>query len=161
MPSYEKSIRVRAGKNDAFDALTTGFENWWTKPDKEIKNVGDWAKFTFPPGKSFWTFEAKALVPGAFVALECVDALHLHEGQPKEIETEWLGTQVIWRLEETQGGTAIHFKHDGLVESLHCFGICEAGWDFFFLRSLKAFLDNGTGMPHIWPDSEARAGISD
>ncbi len=149
--NYARTISVSATPLQAYDALTTGYAHWWTTPDKPLKEVGDRAKFTFPPGISYWTFEASRLIPGKLVDLECVDALHKHEGQPREIETEWLGTKVICRFDETRSGTDIYLEHIGLTRNLHCFEICEAGWDFFFLDSLKAYLDTGIGMPHRAP----------
>lgn len=146
--NYKTSITVAARPDSVFRALTTGFEHWWTKPDRTIQAVGDRAKFTFPPGRSYWTFEAKRLVPGELVELECVEALHLHEGKPREIETEWLGTRAIWNISPTENGSLIRFEHVGLAPSLHCYEICEAGWDRFFVESLKAYLDTGRGMPH-------------
>ncbi len=77
----------------------------------------------------------------------CVEALHLYEGKPKEIETEWLDTTVIWKIEGQGDKTVIHFEHDGLKPNLHCYEICEAGWDMFFVDSLKAYLDAGVGKP--------------
>lgn len=146
---YAKTITVSAPVHSAYRALTEGFEHWWTKPDRNIVNTGDRAKFTFPPGASFWTFEATRLLPDIYVELKCVDALHIHQGQAKEIELEWLGTKVIWRIEEIKSQTHIHFEHIGLNPDLLCYDICQAGWDFFFLESLKKYLDSGSGTPHI------------
>lgn len=146
--NYSNSISVSADVDACFAALTHGIEHWWTKPDKPIHSVGDRAKFTFPPGVSYWTFEAVELVPARLVRLECVDALHIHEGQPKEIETEWLGTSTEWQIKETGAGSIIELEHKGLQPRLLCYDVCQAGWDFFFLTSLKQYLDTGTGQPH-------------
>ncbi len=149
--NYARTITVSASRQDVHRALTEGFEHWWTTPDQAMTKVGDRARFTFPPGRSYWTFEATQLSAGKRVELECVDALHIHEGQPKDIEQEWLGTRAIWRIEARDGQTDIHFEHVGLNPSLHCYEICEAGWDFFFLDSLGAYLDSGVGKPHRAP----------
>ena len=141
--NYRKSISVKGNSSEAYIALTSGIEHWWTKPDAPITLVGDRAKFTFPPGLSYWVFEAKKLIPNS-----CVEALHLHEGQPKEIEKEWLSTRVIFDIESNGAETLIHFEHVGLNPTLLCHDICEAGWDFFFLSSLKSYLDTGEGKPH-------------
>ncbi|MEO1244130.1 MAG: SRPBCC domain-containing protein [Pseudomonadota bacterium] len=146
--NYSRTITVRNTASAAFDALTTGFEYWWTKPDKPIQSPGDQAKFTFPPGKSYWTFKAMQLEQDKRIELVCTDALHLHEGKPEEIRTEWLGTRVVWDIRSTGGTTEITLEHHGLVPTLLCYDICEAGWDFFFLDSLKSYLETGTGKPH-------------
>ncbi len=150
--NYSRTITVTASPDEAFRALTVGFEHWWTKPDQPIIKVGDRAKFDFPPAISYWTFEATQLLQGECIELECTDALHIHEGQPRAIEREWLCTKTIWRIKARGENTDIHFEHVGLNPSLLCFGICEAGWDFFFVDSLKAYLDTGVGKPHRAPE---------
>ena len=145
---YTKTLSVNASPEQAYTALTKGFEHWWTRPDAPIINLGDRARFTFPPGNSYWTFEASALEPYQKVELNCVEALHLHEGQPAAIETEWLGSRLIFEIQAQGNKTSIRFVHLGLKPTLLCYNICESGWDFFFLESLKCYLDTGTGKPH-------------
>lgn len=146
--NYTRTIRVAADVETAYWALTEGMHAWWTTPDAPMTKIGDRSKFTFPPGKSYWTFEAAALEPGRRVEMVCVDACHLHEGQPKEIEREWLGSRVIWDISPTAEGAELALEHQGLTSALHCFDICVAGWDLFFVDSLQAYLDTGTGKPH-------------
>lgn len=148
MSSYSKTISTTASPEAAYAALTTGFEHWWTKPQGTFQYPGDKAKFGFPPGISYWTFEAVKLVPDFYVEMKCVDALHKHEGQTPEIETEWLDTRVTWLIGEKDGKTTIHIEHVGLIPELLCYDICVAGWDHFFGGSLQAYLDTGKGMPH-------------
>ena len=145
---YSKAISVDASALDAYLALTNGFEKWWTTPDNPVHAVGDVSRFCFPPGKAFWAFQAMNLVPGRLVDLKCVEANHLHEGMPDAIREEWLGTSLTWHIREEDGKTVIQFVHSGLTPTLHCFEICEAGWDYFFVDSLKAYLNTGVGLPH-------------
>ncbi len=146
--SYERTIQTTATRADVYAALTTGYTQWWTSEAGMFQKPGDVAKFGFSERNGYWTFKAISLDPNR-IELECVEALHIHEGKPKEIETEWLGTRAIWDINETKDGTVIHFVHDGLTPDLLCFDICEAGWDMFFVDSLKAYLDTGTGKPHV------------
>ncbi len=145
--SYERTIRTTASKDEVYAALTTGIAHWWTSDAGVFEEPGDIAKFGFNGKRGYWTFKATTLDKDR-VELECVEALHIHEGQPKEIETEWLGTRAIWTMSDRANGTEIHFVHDGLTPDLLCFDICEAGWDMFFVDSLQAYLDTGTGKPH-------------
>ncbi|MEO0440502.1 MAG: SRPBCC domain-containing protein [Pseudomonadota bacterium] len=149
--NYKRTISVSAGADKAYWALTQGMHKWWTKPDAPMIKTGDRSKFTFPPGKGYWIFEAIALEPGKRVEMLCVDALPLHEGKPREIEEEWLHTRVRWDIKSGVDGTEITVEHIGLVPDLLCYDICAAGWDMFFTESLKAFLDTGTGKPHQAP----------
>ena len=148
MNDYSRTISTKASKEVVFDALTAGFSHWWTTPEGTITGVGDCAKFIFPPGISYWTFEALELKPAKSVTLKCVEAFHIHEGQPKGSEDEWLGSLIHWQIEDKDGLNHIHMKHVGLGPALACYDICERGWNHFFGISLQAFLDTGTGMPH-------------
>ncbi len=144
--NYQRAITVDAPPEDVYLALTTGYEHWWTTPDKPIQKVGDVSKFGFSGKHGYWTFKATVLTPER-VELVCVDALHLLEGEPKEVETEWLDTKVIWEIVQRSEKTIIRFEHDGLNPNLLCYDICEAGWDLFFVDSLKAYLDTGIVKP--------------
>ncbi|SIN66237.1 Activator of Hsp90 ATPase homolog 1-like protein [Parasphingorhabdus marina DSM 22363] len=156
--NFTRTISVSASVDKAYWALTQGMHKWWTTPDRPMVRTGDRSKFTFPPGRSFWTFEAVALEPGKLVEMRCVEALHLHEGQPADIEQEWLDTRVRWDIKSCEEGAEITLEHIGLVPDLLCHGICSAGWDMFFTNSLKQFLDTGTGHPHPSTQKEAQAG---
>lgn len=146
--NYKRSISVSASTTQAYQALTTGYAHWWTKPDQVFKRVGDIARFSFPPLKSYWTFEAVKLVQNELVELKCVDAYHLHDDMPPDIETEWLGSILRFSIVELDGKTEITLDHLGLTPELLCYDVCEAGWDYFFLSSLPRFLNTGIGSPH-------------
>ena len=150
--NYSRTISVNTTPDKVYQALTADIEHWWTKPDAPLTSVGDQAKFTFRPGKTFWIFEATQLQPGKRVEMQCVKALHLHDAMPKVIEQEWLGTKVIWEIILNGSHTDIRIEHIGLVPSLHCYEICEAGWDMFFVDSLKLYLNTGVGKPHQKPN---------
>lgn len=92
--------------------------------------------------------EARRLEPGKLVELECVDALHVHAGLSQEIRTEWIGTRLLWHLERASEGATVRFEHVGLTPTLLCYDVCQAGWDYFFVASLKSYLDTGKGTPH-------------
>lgn len=146
--NYSRTISVAASAKEAYEALTRGFEFWWTKPDRPIVKANDKATFSFPPGQGYWTFQATDLNPGQYVEMVCVEAHHPSDGMPKEIETEWLGSHVVWQIAEKDGKSEIRFEHRGLTPELHCYDVCEQGWDRFFVNSLKAYLDTGVGAPH-------------
>ena len=148
MKSYQKSIDVSAHSAAVFEAVTRGVEHWWTRPDQPLIRIGDRAKFTFPPGVSYWTFELTGMDHPSRVEWTCVAALHIHEGQPKEIETERPDTKVARELTAQGDGALIRLEHAGLTPDLLCYDVCEAGWDMFFLGSLKQYLDTGQGAPH-------------
>lgn len=146
--NYRRTISVDATAAEAYLALTTGYEQWWTRSDNVFNKIGDRIKFTFPPNVSCWTFEATKLEPNRTVELKCVEAYHKITDKPEAPETEWLGSRARWRIELRGEQTDIHFIHDGLIPDLDCYEVCEAGWNLFFVDSLKTYLDTGVGKPH-------------
>lgn len=77
------------------------------------------------------------------VELECVEAQHIHEGLPASILKEWEGTVLRWDIQPEGKLTRVHVLHKGLVPSMNCYEVCEQGWDHFFVRSLRRYLDSG------------------
>jgi len=143
--SYTREIIVSSTPVEAYKALTTGFNEWWTTDCNSVTHVGDKIKFKFGP--SYWVMRANNLVPDKFVELECIEAHHVHNGLPLSILNEWKGSKLKWDIQKQEVKTKIIFKHDGLVPSLECYEVCEQGWDYFFVNSLKQYLDTGEGTP--------------
>ena len=146
---YAKTLDVKAEPDQVYHALTQEMGRWWSfDVDGSTGEIGKTIRVNFPPNKSYWTFEASKLSKGQLVELTCVDAYHIFTGQPEGAEQEWLGTRLSWDLSPLGSGTRIRFEHQGLTPRLHCFDICQAGWDHFFVTSLAAYLNTGAGMPH-------------
>ncbi len=146
---YVKTIDVHATPEQAYRALTSEMDRWWsTHVEGALESVGDTIKVAFPPNNGHWTFEATVLSPGDVVELKCIDAYHIVAGQPAEIEKEWLGTTLRWNIAPAGNGARVYFEHKGLTPKLHCYDICDEGWNFFFGTSFAAYLNDGAGMPH-------------
>ncbi len=141
--SYQRVIIVSAKPRAAYRALTEEFAEWWAPSSNDITAAGDVVTFRFEP--TFWTFRVARLAPERLIELECTDANHVPEGLPETISKEWVGTKIRWTIEPHGSGSKISLIHEGLVPLLGCYGICEAGWDHFFVNSLKAHLDKSAG----------------
>lgn len=149
LANYKKTIDVAAGPDRVFQALTAEMDRWWTVTTEGVlKSVGDTVRVDFPPNNGHWAFSAEVMLPGEAVELKCIDAYHVVAGQPAEIEKEWLGTTLCWRISARAGGSRIEFEHKGLTPALHCYGICDEGWGYFFATSFAAYLNDGAGLPH-------------
>ena len=144
--SYNREIIVSNTPDAAYRALTAEFNKWWTSNSGAVEAVGDITTFRFDT--THWTMRATKLVPGNHVEMVCTEAHHVHEGLPPVIRREWEGTTLKWELQAQGDGTKISFVHDGLVPALNCYKICEAGWEHFFVNSLKRYLDTGAGDPY-------------
>lgn len=147
--NYQEKILVSASREDSFHAVATQMDKWWTKTTSgAFEKVGDKLTARFPPDYGHWTFEASVMNQGNRLEMTCVDAHHKVDGQPKEIDQEWLGTSIIWQFETVGDKTEITMTHDGLTPTLNCWDICLDGWNHFFQNSLKAFLDGDQASPH-------------
>ena len=90
---------------------------------------------------------ASKLVPDKSVELECIESHHVHDGLPSSILNEWDGSRLKWDIQKQESKTKIKFTHEGLLPSLECYEVCKQGWDYFFVNSLKHYLDTGEGFP--------------
>jgi hypothetical protein len=148
--NYTREIVVSTTPTEAYKALTTGFKEWWTTDCNPVTDTGDIITFKFGP--SYWVMRTNNLVPAKLVELECTEAHHVHDGLPSTILSEWKGSKLIWEILKQDEKTKIVLTHEGLVPSLECYEVCEQGWDYFFVNSLKQYLDTGEGSPF---DNEA------
>ncbi|MDH5545492.1 MAG: SRPBCC domain-containing protein [Gammaproteobacteria bacterium] len=143
--NYTREIVVSSTPGEAYKALTIGFNRWWTTDCNSVTDAGD--EITFKFGPSYWVMCATKLVPGKIVELKCIDAHHVHDGLPSTILVEWKGSKLKWNIQNRKQETKIAFIHEGLSPSLECYEVCEQGWDYFFAKSLKQYLDTGKGFP--------------
>jgi uncharacterized protein YndB with AHSA1/START domain len=145
---FKREIIVSKEPGAVYRALTKEIDKWWTISADIVSEVGDHVTFRFDP--TYWTMIVQELIPERLIVLECVEANHFHEGMPLSIRDEWLGTKLRWEIAPHGEGTRITFIHEGLVPALECYEICKAGWEYFFVNSLKSYLETGVGQPwHI------------
>lgn len=144
-----QTIDVQVPAAAAYEALTRGFRYWWSEfAEGTLNATGDRLHVTFPPGRSYWTFEASTLTPGRRVILVCIGADHILTEYPDADHQEWLGSTIDWRIEPNGTGCTITMAHIGLTPELVCFDICKQGWSVYFEHSLKDYLNTGSGHPH-------------
>jgi len=143
--NYTHEIAVSSTPSETYQALTTGFDKWWTTSCNAIYEIGE--KITFRFGASYWVMQVTKLIPNRLVEFACIEAHHEHDGLPSSIINEWQGTKLQWEINMQDDKTNIVFVHEGLVPSLDCFEVCEKGWDYYFANSLKQYLETGVGSP--------------
>ena len=143
--SYAREISVAAPPGKAYRALTKEVDRWWTTDaEGDASTVGDEATFRF--GETYNTMRVRELEPNQGVVWECV--AQNHASDQLSVHDEWVGTRLRWEIEAIGSGIQITFVHEGLVPEMECYGICGAGWDRFFLGSLKKYLETGIGEPY-------------
>ena len=138
MPEIRHLVTIDAPAGVVFMALTEqeGLAGWWTS-DAEVKPViGSIAGFKF--GDQYHnTMRVVALDMNTRVEWICL------QGHP-----EWVDTSLIFDLENREGATVVRFTHGDWREMTDFYATCNYHWGFY-MRSLKAFCETGTGEPFI------------
>lgn len=135
-------IVVPNSPEEVFTAVTK-VGQWWSEGiDGETAAAG--GEFTFTDYTDLWCrFRLTEVTPAQRIVWHVVDSrLDFIENH-----TEWTGTQVIFDIAPTSGGTRLQFTHEGLRPSVECYDACSRGWDFYINRSLPEFLATGAGQP--------------
>ncbi len=132
-------VGVKAPPLDVYDALTTlkGLSGWWTSDTTgESGTVGGVIHFQFGE-RGFFDMKVVELQPEKRVRWEVIVG-----------PSDWIGTQVIWELNDNVDSTIVRFKHQGWREPVEFMHHCSTKWGVF-LMSLKAMLESGEANP--WP----------
>lgn len=56
---------------------------------------------------------------------------------------EWVGTNIIFEIEENGDETTIKFTHDGVTPNSECWEACSSGWSGLIKENLKNFIETG------------------
>jgi hypothetical protein len=59
--------------------------------------------------------------------------------------SEWTGTDIIFDVHSTDGGTEVRFSHVSLVPGDACYDNCPNAWGFLVNASLKNLITTGEG----------------
>jgi uncharacterized protein YndB with AHSA1/START domain len=136
---FQTQLHLKSSIQEVYKAITTpdGIKGWWTIDCQVSTEVGGTSSFYFEK-LLFNSMEIVELVPFKKVHWKCIEGWN-----------EWLGTEVIFTLSESENGhTTLQFEHVGLVPSLKCYKMCSQGWENT-LKSLKSYVENGKGNPHV------------
>ncbi|MBU6469993.1 MAG: SRPBCC domain-containing protein [Gammaproteobacteria bacterium] len=138
---YTCSITVPVPITEAFAAIGH-VADWWAKVFEGRAEALD-DVFTVRFGETFVTFRITEIIPDQKAVWHVTDCF-LPWLKDK---TEWTGTEAIWKLAASPGGTRIDFTHAGLVPQVECYGVCVKGWDQHIKDSLYKLLTTGKGSP--------------
>ncbi len=139
--NYSSSISVNLSPQETLERISR-VSDWWTASVTGSSRVpGD--KFGVRWGETFVDFEVAEMIPDERVVWLVTDC-NLAFITDK---TEWKNTKVVWDLSQENGKTRVTMTHVGLVPGVECYANCEAGWNFYFTKSLLKLLTEGKGLP--------------
>ena len=136
MPSIKHYLLIKAQPEKVYTALskTEGLCGWWTVEAKADERVGGTAEFTF--GERYYNkMKITNLLNNKKVEWKCLEG-----------DKEWIGTTVLFDLEEKDGGTILRFSHNNWKEETDFFASCNYNWGYY-LKSLKQLCETGKGTP--------------
>ena len=126
-----------ASLETVFKTLTTieGLAGWWTTDTSGIADSeGGILQFRF--GASGFDMKVVKLTPPNQVHWEVI-----------ALEKEWIGTTIRWELKQEGDFIIVLFSHVNWKEATEFMRHCSTKWAIF-LMSLKALVENGTGLPN-------------
>ena len=129
-------VGVIAPLDDVYRAVTTqeGLAGWWTTETVGTGEVGGKLEFRFGDLGGF-DMEVLELDSAGLVRWRVVDG-----------PEEWIGTEVVWRLDQRDDYTIVLFSHEGWREPVEFMYHCSTKWATFLL-SLKELVETGQGRP--------------
>ncbi|MDN3694043.1 SRPBCC domain-containing protein [Chryseobacterium tructae] len=145
MDNYTNTIEVKTTADKSYDALAYQIPLWWTEMfEGSSEQVGD--VFTIRFGADIYkTMKVNESMPNSKIIWYVEDSL-IALPELKN-QTEWIGTTIVWKIEQSAENAHIKVTHLGLRPDIECYDICSNGW-VQFLGSLKLFLETGKGNPY-------------
>lgn len=138
---YSATITTSASPERAAQAIAGDLEQWWsTRIERSASG------FTTRFNNSHATFAFDAQDTTHHRVWTCTDAHMIMEDV--EDAAEWVGTQLMWDIAQTETGSTVTLTHKGLTPALPCFDICRRGWEHFFEISLRDHLNGATAQPN-------------
>lgn len=142
---YIHEIEVNSTADRIYHALTQEIPLWWTElfegSSSEAGNL-----FTIRFGDQIHkTMRVKELIHKTKIVWSVEDSL-IALPELKN-QTEWIGTTIVWEMEQKENSSVLMLTHIGLNPDIECYEICSNGWRQF-LGSLTKFLETGEGTPY-------------
>jgi uncharacterized protein YndB with AHSA1/START domain len=70
------------------------------------------------------------------------DGMVVWSVQEAPLTPEWVGTTIVFEVEDSTGGATLRFRHQGLTPQCSCFDMCQEGWTNALSR-LISFVETG------------------
>jgi len=153
-PEQHYTTRVAVGRTpqEAFDGIVN-VRGWWSEMvEGAADRVGEVFDYRFQDVHRC-RVRVTELVPGRKVAW------HIEENYFDFLEdqAEWTGTDLVFEIQEADGGAEVVFTHVGLVPQYECYDVCSNAWGGYIDGSLRSLIETGEGQPNPKEDGDAPA----
>lgn len=130
---------MKASPGTLFDAITTasGLTAWWTRATGS-GDAGGELKFFMNSPEPLVIHVDQATRP-TWVQWTVTDCPFL---------PDWVGTRPTFTVTPVDGDASeLHFRHYGLNAELDCIEMCTNSWNHFIAKSLRDYVEVGSGHP--------------
>ncbi|AKK73895.1 hypothetical protein OK18_15910 [Chryseobacterium gallinarum] len=146
MDNYSNTLEVKATSDKIYGALTRTIPLWWSEMFEGSSAHKD-DVFTIRFGDNIHkTMRVKEVIPGSRISWYVEDSLIAIPTLKNQ--KEWIGTTIVWEMEQNESSGLLRLTHVGLQPSIECYEVCSVGWEQF-ISSLKLFLETGKGNPYL------------
>ena len=137
MAEIRHRVGISGSAVDIYQLLSTdqGLSEWWTRDTRGAGEVGSTIQFRF--GGDGPDFEVIELIPDRLVRWR-------HSGKTP---AEWIGTEIVFELEQQIHQTILLFSHYNWGESSNFLAHCSTRWGIFMM-SIKSCIETGVGHPY-------------
>ncbi|MDT0156208.1 SRPBCC domain-containing protein [Microbacterium sp. ARD32] len=144
---YTFSYEVPQSPREVYDAVVD-VRGWWSQ--RITGDTDRLGEFVYEvPGIHRTRARITDLAPGRRVVWRVIENWFASDPDVDE----WAGTDIVFDIAPTEGGSRLTFTHLGLTPELDCFDRCSVGWSRHALESLRKLITTGTGAP-ITPADE-------
>jgi uncharacterized protein YndB with AHSA1/START domain len=142
---YSTAYAVEQSPEEVYAAILD-VPAWWTGQfEGRTDEVG--AEFRYRHGQEHYSVQRVIeLEPGRRVVWQVTDSHLSFISEP----AEWTGSEIIFDIEPTAGGTELRFTHVGLVPGVECYGACSTAWLHYINGSLRSLITTGEGLADPW-----------
>ena len=136
MAAIKHLLVINSSPEEIYSAITTkeGVANWWTEETEIGNKIGEINIFDF--GDRYHNeMKILKLIPNKKVEWECLEG-----------DKEWIGTKLIFEIEEKDNNSVLKFTHGNWKEETDFFASCNYHWGYY-MRSLKLYCETGKGNP--------------
>lgn len=139
---FRATIRADLARAEAIQRISH-VDRWWSKNcEGSSSSVGDVFTVRFANGDRY-TIRIAELDPTSGITWDVTDSF---QGWVADTD-EWIGTSIVWAVNDETEGVSIEMTHVGLVPKLECFDGCTGGWRYLVNESLAKYLTDGEGLP--------------
>jgi uncharacterized protein YndB with AHSA1/START domain len=138
MPDIRHRVVVKAPAGEVYAAVAEPkrIAEWWTRDGVTGEgDEGSELRFFFGSPDPAAVMAVARLEQDRAVGWRCVGGAD-----------EWVGTDLAFELKPADDGTAVLFTHAGWRSASEFMAHCSARWAYFLL-SMKALVETGTGTP--------------